>query len=192
MESAQIYNPNLTFQDVFNLHQKASSIIGNLAENMLSLIVPGDKFKDAKQDLLKREKGLPNYFEVKNIRPEIKEVLPILSQKYKLGIIANQHAYIKTVLEQAGILQYFDHNEVSLDYGFKKPDPQLYQAVFNSTGADPKKSVMIDDNIERGLVQAKNFGMTTIWYKLPEYGDRKSEAVDYTITNLKDLLNIVK
>ncbi len=191
LEIARQYNSKLTFEDVFNLHEKSSSMIGNIGENMLSLLVPQDKLEECKQQLLDKKKDLPNYFDVKNIRPEIKLVLPELSKKYKIGIIANQHAQIKDVLEQASILRYFDHNEVSREYGFGKPDSRLYQAVLASTSADPKRSVMIDDNIERGLVQAKAMGMTTVWYRLPEYEDRESDAVDYKISNLNELLGII-
>ncbi len=113
-----------------------------------------------------------------------------LSRSYKLGIIANQHHSIINKLEKAGLLNYFTLADVSEDYHFEKPDPRLFTAVFSATGAIPTRSIMIDDNIERGLAPAKKFGMTTVWYKLREYSKPLS-SVDYTITNLIELENIL-
>lgn len=87
-------------------------------------------------------------------------------------------------------MQYFEHTGVSGDFHLEKPNPDYFRNVFEITGADPKTSVLIDDNVERGLVPAKSFGMTTVWYKFGERNGIPENIVDYEVGNLRDLLKI--
>lgn len=185
------YLPDLTRQQIIDLWPKASAINGSIDENLVHLLVGDPAVAKQAHDQIQHEKQKqPSYLETLVVRNEAASVCGELSKHYKLGLIANQHSGVKEILSAAGILQHFTHQKVSHDYGLIKPDPAYYQAVLSDTGANPLRSVMIDDNIERSLMPAKKFGMKTIWYKLE---DRQAppEIVDYTITKLEDLLEIL-
>lgn len=124
-----------------------------------------------------------------NVHPGTREVLETLAQEYKLGIIANQSTEARQKLIEADILSYFDFVGISHELKLSKPDPWIFEAAFEATGATPGKSVMIDDNIERGLAPAKKLGMKVVWYDL---GTRKDppDWIDFRIENLDDLLSI--
>ena len=122
------------------------------------------------------------------IRPEAQKVVAKLSFKYNLGLLANQPVKTKEKLEQAQILQYFKFQDVSEDFNLRKPDPEFFKAIFKATGANPKESAIIDDNIERGLIPAKKLGMTTVWFKLEERDLVKE--IDFIVINLEELLEI--
>ncbi len=74
-------------------------------------------------------------------------------------LIANQHESIRKKLDEAGVLQYFTHTTVSNEYKLEKPDSRIFSSVLEEVGVDSKNTVMIDDNIERGLIPAKEIGM---------------------------------
>jgi len=182
------YSPSLTRDDVIAVIPEASGKIGSLNTNIIELLLKNEADKNnALLDIKSRWKEI-GYSEHRFIRPDAKIVLSELSKNYKLGMMANQPQDVKMKLEEAGLLQYFTHSNVSDDYGFHKPDPGLFKAVFKDTKANPKRSAMIDDNAERGLLPAKKFGMYTVWYRTGEESEKKS--VDAIINSLDDLLKI--
>jgi HAD superfamily hydrolase (TIGR01509 family) len=189
------YLPQITLEQIKKVYyNQASAIIGGMHENVLSCFL--EKAAEISEALaeIKRVKKelLPNggYGELlTKVRPETALILEKLEQKYHLGIIANQQKEAIELLKKAGIAKYFHHLKVSHHHGFKKPDPEYFVAVLKETGADPKMSVMIDDNLVRGLLPAKKLGMTTVWFKTNDYQPNNGES-DYIIKNLSELLNI--
>lgn len=185
---SQKYISELTWNDVYKALPLASAINDDLSKNLFTVLLkdPGLVHK-ASEEIYKRYKEV-DYFKSSPIKDNAHLVIEELSKKYKLGIIANQNVVIKQKLQD--LLQFFTYGGVSDDHGLIKPDPKYFEAVFQLTGANPKLSIMIDDNIERSLVPAKKFGMTTVWFKNYERDDIPLNVVDYTITELKDLLKI--
>lgn len=182
----QRYKPAITKKDILAVRPAASAMVGGLSDNLLQLLLGKELATESLLEEIRGEKM--DYLDNAVIRPEAQEVAEQLSKKYQLGILANQPVKTREKLEQAGVLDWFTHKGMSGDYNLHKPDPKLFKAIFAETGANPRTSVMIDDNIERGLMPAKKFGMTTIWYKARER-EVPREAVDMTINALGDLLN---
>src|SRR3989344_657382 len=96
------------------------------------------------------------YSEFSFVRAEAVPVLKTLSDGYKLGLMGNQPQSAIEKLRQGGILDFFTHQKISAHYGFIKPNPEFFKAVLKDSGATAEESVIIDDNIERGLMPAKN------------------------------------
>ena len=182
------YKPDIAETDILKVRPKASGMLGGLTTNMIKLLLPDKNQQElaiAKVKALGKSADQCGYAFV---RPEAKNVVEKLSKNYNLGLLANQPQAIKEKLEKAGLLQYFKFKNVSEDFNLRKPDPEFFKAIFKGTGADPNKSVIIDDNIERGLIPAKKLGMTTVWFKLE---DRKViNDIDFTATSLNELLKI--
>lgn len=193
LEIVRKYRPNITEQDITAVVPKASGMIDNLDKNIITCLLPEEqKAELAELEMRRRwarEKEGVDYYQ-QPIRPEGKPAVKILAKDYKLGLLANQSTKIREKLDAAGLLPYFAHTGVSADYRLIKPDPRLWLEVFKETGAIPNRAAVVDDNIERCLVPAKKFGMTTVWYKLRERDNVPIGAVDYTITSLNDLLEI--
>lgn len=186
----QQYLPDITRQDIVDARPKASGMLGKIEENLVHMFLKDKVLADkAYQEIEQEKAGLPSYLDSVIVRKEAADICGQLSKRYKLGLIANQHSGVKELLSSAGILQHFTHQKVSHDYGLIKPDPEYYRAVLKDTGADPLRSVMIDDNIERSLMPAKKFGMKTVWYKLEDRAGDPT-VIDYTILKLEDLLSI--
>ncbi len=67
------------------------------------------------------------YGEFEKLYPETKSMLESLSEKYKLGIIANQNAGTKTRLKNWNIDKYFDIVITSAECGCAKPDLKIFK-----------------------------------------------------------------
>ncbi|MFA6322456.1 MAG: HAD family hydrolase [Candidatus Buchananbacteria bacterium] len=186
LKAVKIFKPEITKDDVLAVRFKASAALGGLTENIIKMFLSDSKnIKQALQFINDHWDKNQSSF----VRPDAKNVVEKLAEKFNLGLLANQPIETKERLEKAGVLKYFKFQDVSEDIKLRKPDPEFYKAIFNATGADPKKSSMIDDNIERGLIPAKNLGMTTVWFK-QEDREVSAGVVDYTIMSLGDLLAI--
>ncbi len=185
----QKYSFNLTMDDIKQQWKRASAMDGSLDENVIKIFVNSNNIENALLDLKSSYTNAPQYYD-QPIRMEAFETLQQLSKKYKLGIIANQSVVAKNKLESAGLLQFLHTADMSGHLGVDKPNPEIFKTVLSGVGAEFDTSIMIDDNVERGLLPARLLGMKTIWYK-NEDGLIESNEVDCTITNLKDLLTIL-
>ena len=132
--------------------------------------------------------------ELETLYPEAPAVLAALSQKYALGVIANQAKGLKERLREWGILPYFTAVASSWEAGALKPDPALFRYALSLAGCAPKESVMIGDRLDNDIAPAKALGMKTVRIrqgfgalqipKGPEY------RPDYTIDSLTELSGI--
>lgn len=122
--------------------------------------------------------------------PEIYEVLDILKEKYKLGIITNgfstvQREKIKTVK----ITDYFDDIVVSGETEFAKPDPQIFFMSCKNLGVKPEEAVYVGDYYPNDIIGAIRSGITPIWItdSLKEHEEYKGIRV----SRLKDILKLL-
>ena len=128
--------------------------------------------------------------------PDSKEVLQRLSQKYKIGIIANQDFGTEQRLTDFNVHQYINLVIASAEEGVAKPDLRIFQIALARADCKPEEAVMICDRIDNDIIPANKIGMTTVWIKhgFGRYAELKEieEHPDYTINNLNDLLNLLE
>ena len=110
------------------------------------------------------------------IGPEIKEgrrtlfrfaegaeqVLQSMSQKYDLGIIANQSEDILGLLASSGLEKYFKVKTISGVAKLKKPDPRIFQLALKEAGKDAKECIMVGDRLDTDICPANRLGMSTV------------------------------
>lgn len=124
--------------------------------------------------------------------PNTKSVLSKLSEKYKIGIIANQSAGTKNRLSQFGMLSFIDLCIASYEAGIEKPDKRIFQLALNQADCSANEAVMIGDRLDNDIYPANKLGMKTIHikqgfgaYQEPKNNDYKA---DLTINGLSELL----
>lgn len=132
--------------------------------------------------------------ELETLYPEAPAVLAAMSQKYALGVIANQAKGLKERLLEWGIQPYFMAVASSWEAGASKPDPALFRYALDLAGCAPEEAFMIGDRLDNDIFPAKALGMKTVWLrqgfgalqipKSPEY------EPDYTIDSLTELTGI--
>lgn len=127
--------------------------------------------------------------------PDAKEILQRLGKKFKLGIIANQDFGTENRLSAFGIRQYIDIIIASAEEGVAKPDLRIFQIALDRAHCKPDEAIMVGDRLDNDIIPANKIGMTTVCIKqgFGGYAEPKEieEQPDYTINNLKELLNLL-
>ena len=136
----------------------------------------------------------PYRTELEKLYDEAPAVIKALSQKYELGIIANQLDGLKERLQSFDLLKYFKYIISSWDLKVMKPDIRIFEYALDKTNCSPQETYMIGDRLDNDILPAKSLGMKTVWIKQGfgaiQKSLSKSEEPDYTINNLTELLKI--
>lgn len=126
---------------------------------------------------------------------DTEECLRQLSEKYNIGVIANQSLGTEKRLEEFGILQYINLVIASAEEGVAKPDKRIFEIALNRANCKPQHTVMVGDRIDNDIIPAKELGMKTIWIKqgFGKYWKISSEReqADHEVDNLSELLEIL-
>ncbi len=126
--------------------------------------------------------------------PGVIDVLERLYKHFKLGIVANQPASMGKLLEEKGILKYFDSRLMSGDMNLNKPDVRIFLRVLEGLGSSPNESAMVGDRQDNDIVPAKLLGLAAIRLLVGPHKNQivryPKEEPDYTIDALSDLLKI--
>ena len=140
-------------------------------------------------------KSAPYRHELEKLYNNADLVLQSLSQKYKLGIIANQSDGLVCRLSSWNISKYFSFIISSWDYQIMKPDIKLFQAALEQSGYNASETVMVGDRLDNDIFPAKTIGMKTIWIKQGFGGMQTPKSDEYfpdrEITDLNELLLIL-
>ena len=128
--------------------------------------------------------------------PDTKEVLQRLSQKYKIGIIANQNLGSEERLEKLGLLKHIDLVIASAEEGVAKPDLRIFQIALARADCKPEEAVMVGDRIDNDIIPANKIGMTTVWIKqgFGSYAEPKTveEQPDYIVNSLAEITEVFR
>lgn len=90
------------------------------------------------------------------------DALEKLSQNYQLGIIANQSATVKALLEEWGIEPYFQLIILSEEVGLSKPDSTIFKLVLQKANTTANRIVYVGDRYDNDIVPAKSLGMRAV------------------------------
>jgi HAD superfamily hydrolase (TIGR01549 family) len=124
------------------------------------------------------------------------DVLKSLSEKYKIGVIANQPLGTADRLEAFGLLKYIDIVVASAEEGVAKPDKRIFDIALERAGVIPEEAFMIGDRIDNDILPAKNIGMKTMWLRQGFGGMWKIKSDDelpnFIADNLQDVVSILE
>lgn len=136
----------------------------------------------------------PYRTDLEKLYEEAPAVIKQLSQKYELGIIANQLDGLKERLKAFDLLQYFNYIISSWDVQVMKPDIRIFEYALDKANYSPQDACIIGDRLDNDILPAKSLGMKTVWIKQGFGALQKplsnSEEPDHTINNLAELLKI--
>ena len=128
--------------------------------------------------------------------PDTKEVLQRLSQKYKIGIIANQDFGTEQRLTDFNVYQYINLVIASAEEGVAKPDLRIFQIALDRANCKPEEAVMVGDRIDNDIIPANKIGMTTMWIKqgFGSYAEPKTveEQPDYIVNSLAEITEVFR
>jgi putative hydrolase of the HAD superfamily len=126
----------------------------------------------------------------------VMKTLEELAQDYQLGLISNTGVtpgpIISRVLEQYGILQYFDVTIYSDETGLFKPHPKMFEIPLNELNCKATNAIHIGDMIETDVKGANEFDMLSIWINDSNVNNTTDIEPDYEISQIYDAVPIIR
>ncbi|HFU3950292.1 TPA: HAD family hydrolase, partial [Streptococcus suis] len=99
-----------------------------------------------------------------SLYPETIDALEKLSQNYQLGIIANQSATVRALLEEWRIESYFQLIILSEEVGLSKTDSTIFKLVLQKANTTAIRIIYVGDRYDNDIVPAKSLGMRLFAY----------------------------
>jgi putative hydrolase of the HAD superfamily len=97
--------------------------------------------------------------------PQTEEILAELKTRYRLAVVSDaQSAYGLPELQAVGLADYFSPIIISGDYGYRKPDPRLFQAALAKLQVRPEEAIFVGNDRFRDVLGARQVGMKTILF----------------------------
>ena len=125
--------------------------------------------------------------------PFVSEMLDALRGEIPMGLVTDsQSAYARGELHQVGILDYFDPIIVSGDYGYRKPDPRLFQLAIDALGAPAENILYVGNDMHRDIYGARQAGMQTLMFDSDQGTKEYDDSMpDHRIADYRDLLSLL-
>jgi putative hydrolase of the HAD superfamily len=97
--------------------------------------------------------------------PGTSEMLAALKRTYRLGVLSNfTHApAAKGILERLGLLSYLDVVLISGELGYRKPHPQVFQALWQQFGVPKEQVAFVGDDLDADITGSQAAGLQPIW-----------------------------
>jgi putative hydrolase of the HAD superfamily len=97
--------------------------------------------------------------------PQTQEVLCYLKTRYRLAVVTDaQSPWAIPELRAVGLADYFAPIIISGDYGYRKPDPRLFQAALSELQVSPEEAIFVGGDRFRDILGARQVGMKTILF----------------------------
>ena len=116
------------------------------------------RFVDARR-ASEREGSLPLYSDVRRCLDRLQ------AQRRRLGIVSNSssEARVRRILDQAGILGYFERVVSSGSEGVRKPDPEIFRRAVDRLGVRPEEALYVGNLPQTDAKGAEAAGLHGVW-----------------------------
>ena len=140
--------------------------------------------------VLMYEKLLEKYSHLLKVYQDVKPTLEGLRGRYKLGAVSNGFLpFQRTKLESVDLRQYFDTLITADMCKAIKPSLTFFRFAAKTLNAQPQNILFVDD-LEDVASQVKLAGFKAVW--INRRGERSTREVDFVITELSDIVRILK
>ncbi len=95
-------------------------------------------------------------------------------------------------MKQLGLDGCFEAYITSLDVGFAKPHPAMFEAGLLALGVAADEAAMIGDRPDRDVAGAQAMGLRAIWRRTSRYGGPCDRPPDAEIDSLWDLPGVLR
>jgi putative hydrolase of the HAD superfamily len=97
--------------------------------------------------------------------PAVKETLDILRGAYHLALVSDaQPCFARPEIRAVGLEGYFDPLVISAEYGFRKPDPRLFQAALEGLRLNTREVIFVGNDMHRDIFGASRLGIKTVFF----------------------------
>ncbi|HWQ11023.1 MAG TPA: HAD family hydrolase [Holophaga sp.] len=95
--------------------------------------------------------------------PEALEALARARQVARLGLLSNTQSFGMGFLDRLGLVPLIPNRFLSAHTGFRKPQPEAFEAVQKKLGLFPGELIMIGDSWQDDVQGALQAGWTAVW-----------------------------
>jgi HAD superfamily hydrolase (TIGR01509 family) len=96
------------------------------------------------------------------VPPDVPPALEALRGRFKLSVISNANGTVREKLRRVGLLGFFETVLDSHEEGIEKPDPRIFHAALERTGARAETSLYIGDIYHIDVAGARAAGMEAV------------------------------
>lgn len=96
------------------------------------------------------------------VPPDVPLALEGLKGRYRLSVISNANGTVREKLRRVGLLGFFETVIDSGEEGIEKPDPRIFHAAVQRTGAKMEQSLYIGDMYHIDVAGARAAGMDVV------------------------------
>lgn len=130
------------------------------------------------------------------LKKGVKKTLEDLSPDYQIGLISNTGVIlgkvISKVLDEYGILQFFDATIYSDETGLFKPHPKMFEIPLTKLNCSPLNAIHVGDMLETDIKGAKDYKMHTIWVNDRNYPKSTEIIPDFEIKQISEVIQIIR
>lgn len=121
------------------------------------------------------------------------EILEYLKPRCRLFLASNGTARVQAArLHSSGVENYLEAAFISQHLGHNKPSREFFDACFAQIeGFDPSRAIIIGDSLTSDIRGGNNAGIATCWYNPQGKQNTAGVRVDYEISHLRELKNIL-
>lgn len=122
--------------------------------------------KDIRREI--SEKLMKNYWKTYTqkcyIKEDVANILPILANKYQLGVVSNFVVKdgVEELLVSHGIGDYFNSIITSVNVGWRKPNENIYNIALQHFKVSPWEVLFVGDDYINDYVQPKKLGLNVL------------------------------
>jgi FMN phosphatase YigB (HAD superfamily) len=118
-----------------------------------------------------------------------------LAASFQLGLCSNfsDTATAMAVLSDAAFLPHLRSVVVSEELGIRKPRPEIFEAVAEGLGLEPREILHVGDSLSADVAGASAVGMRTVWLTRrirepeAELARHAGPRPDFALDDLRDL-----
>lgn len=97
--------------------------------------------------------------------PEVKKTLDDLRPTYHLALVSDaQPCFAMPEIKAVGLDGYFSPVIISASFGYRKPDPRLYQEAIRAMKLDPSEIMFVGNDMFRDISGAQRCGLKTLFF----------------------------
>ena len=120
------------------------------------------------------------------------DIVKKLASNYSLHIITNGFSTVQRPrLAASPITQYFDSITISEEVGYKKPETEIFDIVFEAMeNPDKSQTIIIGDSLSSDIQGGINYEIDTCWFNPEQKTAPDGFDITHIIHDLKELNSI--
>jgi 2-haloacid dehalogenase len=124
-----------------------------------------------------------------HVEPDVVPALARLRGRgFRLVVVSNANGRLRQLFDRLDLARWFTCLLDSHEWGVEKPDPRLFQAALEASGATAARTVHVGDLYHVDVAGARNAGLgDAILYDVARLYDQADCRRVYTLTELADL-----